>query len=110
MAFMGLRDAWIKGAEFDYNGEQVKVISMGVLMNASGPRAIYRLNNGKNHVESVCMACVANMPVDGPRSCPICGQTFKGKGWGGMAQHWKARHQDIMPYESFRESLCGDHR
>ena len=110
MGFMGLRQEWTQGGEFEYDGEPVRLISVGVLMNATGPVAVYRLNNGKNHIESVCLCCVANHPMDPPRSCPICGQAFKGKGWAGMAQHWKARHQDLMPYDRFRDTLCEAHQ
>ena len=30
--------------------------------------------------------------------CPECGHVFKGNGWDGIDAHWKARHEDIMPY------------
>ena len=31
--------------------------------------------------------------------CPECHHEFRGKGWGGIDAHWKAKHQDILPYE-----------
>lgn len=31
--------------------------------------------------------------------CPECGHRFKGIGWGGIDAHWRARHEDIMPYD-----------
>jgi len=34
-----------------------------------------------------------------PKVCPECGHAFKGTGWGGMDAHWKAKHENIMPYE-----------
>ncbi len=30
--------------------------------------------------------------------CPVCGHTFQGKGWEGIDAHWRAKHEDIMPY------------
>lgn len=30
--------------------------------------------------------------------CPECEQEFRGNGWGGIDAHWKAHHEDIMPY------------
>jgi hypothetical protein len=32
------------------------------------------------------------------KCCPECGHQFRGKGWGGIDAHWKAHHEDIMPY------------
>jgi hypothetical protein len=32
------------------------------------------------------------------KSCPECGHQFKGLGWGGIDAHWKAQHEEIMPY------------
>ena len=109
MEFMGLKKEWMSG-DFKLEGEKLRVISAGVLMNGNGPFALYRFSNGKTHTEPVCPCCVAGLPVDAPRACPICGQTFKGKGWGRMAQHWKAKHQDLMSYENFRKSLCEGHQ
>lgn len=31
--------------------------------------------------------------------CPECGHVFKGNGWDGIDAHWRARHEDVMPYE-----------
>jgi predicted nuclease with RNAse H fold len=31
--------------------------------------------------------------------CPECSHEFRGKGWGGIDAHWKAKHEDICPYE-----------
>lgn len=31
--------------------------------------------------------------------CPECGHQFKGNGFDGMDAHWRAKHEDIMPYE-----------
>ncbi len=31
--------------------------------------------------------------------CPECGHVFQGKGWTGIDAHWRANHEDIMPYE-----------
>jgi hypothetical protein len=33
-----------------------------------------------------------------PKTCPECGHTFTGKGWGGIDAHWKSQHEHIMPY------------
>lgn len=32
------------------------------------------------------------------KTCPECGHAFNGKGWGGVDAHWRAYHEDIMPY------------
>jgi hypothetical protein len=32
------------------------------------------------------------------RACPECGYTFRGRTWGGIDAHWKAFHNNIMPY------------
>jgi agmatinase len=33
------------------------------------------------------------------KSCPECGYQFHGSGWEGIDAHWKANHEQIMPYE-----------
>jgi len=33
------------------------------------------------------------------KACPECGHRFSGKGWGGVDAHWKANHENIMPYD-----------
>jgi hypothetical protein len=43
--------------------------------------------------------------------CPECDHTFKGNGWDGIDAHWKAKHEDIMPYdEAWPRIKSGDHR
>lgn len=31
--------------------------------------------------------------------CPECGHRFKGNSFGGIDAHWRAKHDDLMPYE-----------
>jgi hypothetical protein len=31
--------------------------------------------------------------------CPECGHVFQGSGWDGIDSHWRASHENIMPYE-----------
>ncbi|MGD0789067.1 MAG: hypothetical protein ABR898_13875 [Terracidiphilus sp.] len=33
-----------------------------------------------------------------PNICPECGHHFRGKGFDGIDAHWRARHEQIMPY------------
>ena len=33
------------------------------------------------------------------KQCPECNHTFQGKGWEGIDAHWRAKHEEIMPYE-----------
>jgi hypothetical protein len=33
------------------------------------------------------------------KACPECKHVFKGNGWDGIDAHWRAQHEDIMPYE-----------
>lgn len=30
--------------------------------------------------------------------CPECGHKFRGNGWDGIDAHWRAHHEEIMPY------------
>lgn len=30
--------------------------------------------------------------------CPECGYVFQGNGWDGIDAHWRAKHEQIMPY------------
>ena len=57
-----------------------------------------------------CHCCTKNIPKTGRRVCPECGHVFQGKGWYGIASHWRLRHYQIMSYEEFWTSLCDDHR
>ena len=56
-----------------------------------------------------CPSCLKGIPA-GLRQCPECAQVFRGKSWGGVDAHWKARHLDITSYEDFWASLCPAHR
>ena len=31
--------------------------------------------------------------------CPECGYRFRGNGYDGIDSHWRAKHEDVMPYE-----------
>lgn len=33
-----------------------------------------------------------------PKVCPECGHVFQGNGWDGIDAHWKAKHDNVMPY------------
>lgn len=57
-----------------------------------------------------CLACRKGLPVVLPRQCPECRHVFAGKSWAGIDGHWKARHNDVMPYADFWASLCAAHR
>jgi len=39
------------------------------------------------------------MAEKGTKICPECGHQFKGYGFDGIDAHWRANHEDIMPYE-----------
>jgi hypothetical protein len=38
------------------------------------------------------MSCQRNV-------CPVCGHRFMGNGFDGIDAHWRAHHEDEMPYE-----------
>jgi hypothetical protein len=57
-----------------------------------------------------CLGCARQTPTQGPRICPLCGLMFSGNGWDGIDGHWRARHEHVMPYETFWHSLCPAHR
>jgi hypothetical protein len=40
------------------------------------------------------------MPKTNAKVCPECDHEFQGNGWDGIDAHWKARHEQIMPYEA----------
>jgi hypothetical protein len=33
-----------------------------------------------------------------PNICPECGHQFRGNGFDGIDAHWRAKHEQIMPY------------
>ena len=57
-----------------------------------------------------CRCCIKNVPFDRPRNCPECGHVFQGNGWDGIDAHWRSKHEDVMPYEEFWESVCDEHK
>lgn len=57
-----------------------------------------------------CACCKRSVPYELPRVCPECGYVFKGNGWDGIDAHWRSRHESVMRYEHFWESLCHRHR
>ena len=57
-----------------------------------------------------CLCCQNDIPKERPRICPICGHAFQGIGWGGIDAHWRSKHENIMPYEDFKHSLCQAHK
>lgn len=59
--------------------------------------------------ETACLCCQNKIPTDGPRVCPICKYIFQSNGWGGIDAHWRAKHEDVMPCEAFRDTLCPNH-
>jgi hypothetical protein len=46
------------------------------------------------------LGLVKRAPVSTSKVCPECGYVFQGKGWDGIDAHWKAKHEDIMAYET----------
>jgi hypothetical protein len=34
-----------------------------------------------------------------PQVCPECQHVFQGNGWDGIDAHWKAKHENVMPYK-----------
>ena len=57
-----------------------------------------------------CRCCDKNQSTERPRICPECGHVFKGNGWDGIDAHWRAKHEDVMPYSEFWSSLCKNHK
>lgn len=45
------------------------------------------------------------------KACPECGHVFQGKGWEGIDAHWKAKHEDVLPYEeAWRRIMAGTYK
>lgn len=42
---------------------------------------------------------IARPEATDAKVCPECGHVFKGNGWDGIDAHWRAKHEDVMPYE-----------
>jgi len=57
-----------------------------------------------------CLCCIKNMLIAQQKVCPVCGHVFQGHGWDGVDAHWKAHHEDEMPYQTFWDGLCEAHR
>lgn len=57
-----------------------------------------------------CLCCHVGTPKSGPRVCPECMHVFQGNGWDGIDAHWRARHEMILPYKAFWDSMCSEHR
>lgn len=61
-------------------------------------------------MNNACLCCERNISLERPRICPICSHVFKGKGWDAIDAHWRAKHEDIMPYEMYWNGLCDAHK
>jgi hypothetical protein len=43
--------------------------------------------------------------------CPECHHVFRGKGWGGIDAHWKAKHEHLLAYEeAWRLIVAGEYK
>jgi len=56
-----------------------------------------------------CLCCEKDIPTTQPRICPVCDHEFQGNGWDGIDAHWRAKHEELMPYQEFWASLCSEH-
>lgn len=68
------------------------------------------VKGGQQPVQPQCVCCQHNTPIQGLRVCPLCGHGFQGNGWDGIDAHWRAHHEDVMPYPQFWQSMCAAHR
>ena len=59
---------------------------------------------------SSCRCCEGKLSKVAPRVCPECGHIFQGNGWDGIDAHWRAKHEQVMPYIEFWNSLCAEHK
>ncbi len=57
-----------------------------------------------------CLCCRHEISAQRPRICPLCRHEFTGNGWDGVDAHWRAKHESVMQYERFWESLCELHK
>ena len=57
-----------------------------------------------------CLCCKKHQKKERPRVCPECGHVFAGNGWDGIDAHWRSKHEHIMPYKNFWDSLCAAHK
>ena len=57
-----------------------------------------------------CLCCKKSQKTKTPRVCPECGHVFQGNGWDGIDAHWRASHEQVMPYQEFWASLCPEHK
>ncbi|MEY2428512.1 MAG: hypothetical protein QOJ40_1397 [Verrucomicrobiota bacterium] len=65
---------------------------------------------GNQPNQQECLGCQFKTPTKGLRVCPLCEEKFRGKDWAGIEGHWRARHEHIMSFEKFWDSLCPAHR
>jgi hypothetical protein len=68
------------------------------------------VNNVQTQRTAQCVCCQRDTPTQGPRICPLCGHQFQGNGWDGIDAHWRSRHERVMSYEQFWNSMCQAHR
>ena len=57
-----------------------------------------------------CFCCTKNQKEERPRVCPECSHAFAGNGWDGIDSHWRSKHEHIVPYKDFWNSLCPAHK
>jgi hypothetical protein len=60
----------------------------------------YSARVGSKPKASVNHGSMPSVPSEADlKICPECDRTFRGKSWGGIDAHWKAKHENLLPYE-----------
>ena len=57
-----------------------------------------------------CRCCESQLKTEPPRICPESGHVFQGNGWDGIDAHWRSKHEKVMPYRDFWDSLYPLHK
>ncbi|WP_425073244.1 bifunctional phosphopantothenoylcysteine decarboxylase/phosphopantothenate--cysteine ligase CoaBC [Sagittula sp. S175] len=70
-----------------------------VLITAEGAEEWPRADKGEVARRLAERIASALSVVAGKKICPVCGHVFVGRGWDGIDAHWRAMHDDVMPYE-----------
>lgn len=88
------------------NSSLKNCVPIDIVWSQDASRSVDKSNsNEESHVESPkihqkinYLESDSNDEASLFKKCPECGHTFVGKGWGGIDSHWRANHEDIMPY------------
>ena len=109
---LGMSDLLQGDGNFEYHQDPATVPDFQRREGVHGQQVDDEVDNGEevHEGDNECYCCLQDSSFELPRQCPApdCDHEFA-RAWGGIDAHWRANHEDIMPYGIFFSNLCRGH-